>query len=377
MKEDFLQFIWKLKRFDHTKLTLTDGRELIINNYGEFNSHENGPDFLNAQITVNSISWFGHIEIHKKSSDWFNHNHHNDSNYDNVILHVVWEHDKEVHYSLDTIPVLELKNRIAPSIRSNFESLKIQHSVFPCHKLIKGLDPIYLTQMISSSFIKRMERKLVPYIHLDEFEFLYRLMAKSFGGKSNQFSFEYIAEKLPYDLLNQMDSQNQKLAIHSYKILLTQASNKPRAVPYFKRKGMRPQSNPEIRIEQLINCIQIIEDFKSHTILDAHEFIFYFRKKISDNDRTVSFSLQNHLLINMVLPYFFYLGLVNSNFRQKAIEMAEILPPEKNNIIDQMKLLGFSVKNSFDSQAVLEIYSEFCQKKICLSCAVGAKIINS
>ena len=178
MKEDFLQFIWNLKRFDHSNLTLKDGRELIISKYGEFNANENGPDFLNAQITIDSISWFGHIEIHTKSSHWFTHKHHNDNSFDNVILHVVWEHDKEVHYSSDTIPVLELKNRIAPSTLANFESLKIQHSVFPCHKLIIGLDKIYLTQMISSSFVTRIERKLAPYLHLDEFECIYRHLAK-------------------------------------------------------------------------------------------------------------------------------------------------------------------------------------------------------
>jgi hypothetical protein len=87
--------------------------------------------------------------------------------------------------------------------------------------------------------------------------------------------------------------------------------------------------------------------------------------------------MQNHILINTIIPYFFLLGKSTIQYRQKALEIAEILPPEKNNIVDQMKLLGFSVKNSFDSQAVLEIYNEFCQKKKCLNCVVGSKIINS
>lgn len=377
MKEDFLQFIWKLKRFDHSNLTLKDGREIIISRYGEFNANENGPDFLNAQITIDSISWFGHIEIHTKSSHWFTHKHHNDNSFDNVILHVVWEHDKEVHYSSDTIPVLELKNRIAPSTLANFESLKIQHSVFPCQKLIKGLDSIFLTQMISSSYVARMERKLITYLDIEEFELLYRLMAKSFGGKSNQYSFEYIAEKLPYSLISQMDTQKQKLAIHSYKTLLTKETKKSLAVPYFKRKGMRPQSNPEIRIEQFIKCIKLIEDLKTYLTMEAREFIFCFRKSITKLEPKLSFTMQNHILINTIIPYFFLLGKSTIQYRQKALEIAEILPPEKNNIVDQMKLLGFSVKNSFDSQAVLEIYNEFCQKKKCLNCVVGSKIINS
>jgi hypothetical protein len=377
MKEDFLQFIWKLKRFDHSNLTLKDGRKIIISRYGEFNANENGPDFLNAQITIDSISWFGHIEIHTKSSHWFTHKHHNDNSFDNVILHVVWEHDKEVHYSSDTIPVLELKNRIVPSTLANFESLKIQHSVFPCQKLIKGLDLMFLTQMISSSFVARMERKLITYIYIEEFELLYRLLAKSFGGKSNQYSFEYIAEKLPYSLIRQMDTQKQKLAIHSYKTLLTKETKKSLAVPYFKRKGMRPQSNPEIRIEQFIKCLKLIEDLKTYLTLEAREFIFCFRKSITKLEPKLSFTMQNHILINTIIPYFFLLGKSTIQYRQKALEIAEILPPEKNNIVDQMKLLGFSVKNSYDSQAVLEIYNEFCQKKKCLNCVVGSKIINS
>jgi hypothetical protein len=377
MKEDFLQFIWKLKRFDHSNLTLKDGRKIIISRYGEFNANENGPDFLNAQITIDSISWFGHIEIHTKSSHWFTHKHHNDNSFDNVILHVVWEHDKEVHYSSDTIPVLELKNRIVPSTLANFESLKIQHSVFPCQKLIKGLDSMFLTQMISSSFVARMERKLITYMYIEEFELLYRLLAKSFGGKSNQYSFEYIAEKLPYSLIRQMDTQKQKLAIHSYKTLLTKETKKSLAVPYFKRKGMRPQSNPEIRIEQFIKCLKLIEDLKTYLTLEAREFIFCFRKSITKLEPKLSFTMQNHILINTIIPYFFILGKSTIQYRQKALEIAEILPPEKNNIVDQMKLLGFSVKNSYDSQAVLEIYNEFCQKKKCLNCVVGSKIINS
>ncbi|MBM3452651.1 MAG: DUF2851 family protein [Bacteroidetes bacterium] len=376
MKEDFLQFIWKLKRFDHSNLRLADGRELIINKHGEFNSHENGPDFFNAQITIDSISWFGNIEIHTKSSDWFNHKHQLDISFKNVILHVVWEHDKEVHFLSETLPVLELKNRIPANLFSNLKSLKLNYSAFPCQKLIKNLDLSYLTQMISSSFVNRMERKILHYFHLNEDEFIYRLMAKSFGGKSNQFSFEYIAESLPYSLLNKLDSQKKRIAINSCKTLLTKDSNKIQVVPYFKQKGMRPQSTPDIRIEQFINCIQIIEELKSFTILEAREFVFYFRRKISDVDKTISFTMQNHLLLNLILPYFFYLGYSSIEFREKAIEIAEILPPEKNNIVEQMKLLGFSIKNSFDSQAVLEIYSEFCQKKKCLNCTVGAKIIN-
>ena len=40
--------------------------------------------------------WFGDVEIHLKSSEWYAHRHHEDEYYDAVILHVVYEEDVEV-----------------------------------------------------------------------------------------------------------------------------------------------------------------------------------------------------------------------------------------------------------------------------------------
>jgi hypothetical protein len=38
----------------------------------------------------------GQVEI-PKSSDWYVHHHERDAAYENVILHVVWEHDTEIY----------------------------------------------------------------------------------------------------------------------------------------------------------------------------------------------------------------------------------------------------------------------------------------
>ena len=93
MKEQFLQLIWKLKLFNHSSLKLLDGRSLIIKDYGTFNAIESGPDFLNATIKLEKLSWSGNIEIHLKASDWYRHKHHSDPAYNNVILHVVGENE--------------------------------------------------------------------------------------------------------------------------------------------------------------------------------------------------------------------------------------------------------------------------------------------
>src|SRR5690606_16220320 len=53
-----------------------------------------GPDFLNGRVRLNNAVHYGSIELHLKAKDWYIHNHHVDSNYNNVILHVVLKSDK-------------------------------------------------------------------------------------------------------------------------------------------------------------------------------------------------------------------------------------------------------------------------------------------
>lgn len=96
MKEDFLHYLWKFKKFDTSNLTTSNGEKLTIENSGSYLQLE-GPDFFNSQITIENQKWAGNVEIHLRSSDWYAHHHEQDSNYDSVILHVVWEHDVEIY----------------------------------------------------------------------------------------------------------------------------------------------------------------------------------------------------------------------------------------------------------------------------------------
>ena len=77
MKEDFLYYLWQLKRFDVQSLKTTSGEEIMIQNVGELN-HDAGPDFLNARIKIGNTLWAGNVEMHLKSSDWLIHQHQKD-----------------------------------------------------------------------------------------------------------------------------------------------------------------------------------------------------------------------------------------------------------------------------------------------------------
>jgi len=380
MKEQFLQLIWKLKLFNHSSLKLLDGRSLIIKDYGIFNAIESGPDFLNAMIKLEKLTWSGNIEIHLKSSDWYRHKHHSDPAYNNVILHVVWENDCTIDINGWEIPVLELKNRVDVSLLQKFSILQQSMSTFPCQRLISKVDSIFMRQMMDSSLLSRLERKTKELIDLDPYQLIYVLLSKAIGGKVNQFAFEYMSQYLPYSFVEQMSVPQRKMTFASHNGLnLNYSETNSQLFFGFKRKGMRPSSFPEKRLIQLSNLVSLIPVLFDLLELTVEEFIFQFRKRVNQLDASITYDLQNLLLINGIVPFLFVYGMnsESASLQEKAITILQLLPPEKNNIVLKMRKLGFVVNNSFDSQAILEIYNEFCSKKKCMNCVVGMKIINS
>ena len=124
MQEDFLHYLWKLKKFETLNLQTTKGEQVVIQNVGTHNYHT-GPDFFNAQLIIAGQLWAGNVEIHIKSSDWYVHNHEVDPNYDNVILHVVWEHDTPIFRKDNSeIPTIQLKNYVSQVALNNYAKRK-------------------------------------------------------------------------------------------------------------------------------------------------------------------------------------------------------------------------------------------------------------
>lgn len=68
--------------------TSSCGKTVRIIHRGVTNFYD-GPDILEAIVSYDGLRFFGNVEFHTKTSDWYTHNHHKDKNYNNVVLHVV------------------------------------------------------------------------------------------------------------------------------------------------------------------------------------------------------------------------------------------------------------------------------------------------
>ena len=158
MKEDFLHYIWLYKKLDFTNLKTTNEEVLTILNFGQY-IQQAGPDFFNAQIVIDDQKWAGNIEIHIKSSDWYVHHHEKDDNYNNVILHVVWEHDTPIFRKDNSeIAVLELKKYVSKEELHKYKELTTQKSWIFCENQINDIPDFVMSNWQERLFFERLER---------------------------------------------------------------------------------------------------------------------------------------------------------------------------------------------------------------------------
>jgi len=423
MTEEFLHYIWKFQLFNTTQLKLSSGESLLIKNPGIQNLNS-GPDFFNSQIRIGKILWAGNTEIHIKSSDWFSHKHQRDEAYSKIILHVVWENDKEV---LDIygnhIPTLELKGLIRKRILDKFKLLKMNTNWIPCATEFNSVDKPIQLLMLNRALVERLETKsnrINQLLHLNKNDWeatLYQYLAKYFGFKTNAVPFELLATSIPYNMLLKVRDNRFKLSAllfgqagfldeefdeeypnalrKEFSFLKAKFNLLPLSKSLWKFMRMRPYNFPTIRIAQLIalfyrhtNLFQkIIEaesietlkklfDVRAEQYWDNH---FLFNKVSSKKVRkTLGDNSINILIINTIIPLLFNYGKKNDreDIKERAISFLEQLPQEKNSIIKKWSTFNLKINSAYDTQALLQLKTSYCDSKNCLNCTIGNTILK-
>jgi len=203
MQESFLHYVWLTGLFDVTNLRTNQNQPISILKRGQ--PHQDaGPDFIHAQIKIDHQLWVGHVEIHVKSSEWFNHGHHHDKAYDTTILHVCYEHDADVFRSNGTmIPCLELKQRIDSKVIRQYENLVHTVSDIPCSAAVKDVNASVKLFTLESMMAERFNNKSnfllaeAESLKFDWNELFYRQLCRTMGLRINQEPFDILGRSLP------------------------------------------------------------------------------------------------------------------------------------------------------------------------------------
>ena len=423
MKEDFLQYLWKHQLFSKDGLVTTTTKQVYVKSVGLHNMHE-GPDFLNATIIIDGLVWFGHVEIHLKSSDWYAHHHQVDTNYHSVVLHVVWEDDVEVFdVGNQSLPTLEISHFISKELLGNYQRLFSQEVRWiPCERLIGSVDPFVINGWKTRLYVDRLEAKselidvLLSSTNSDYEAVLFLLLMKNFGLKINGDAFFRLAKSIQFSVVRKeqhdvlrlnallfgqagfLDSQIEDVYYKSlqseYNYLKHKHSLKGLHQKQFQFFKIRPSNFPTIRIAQLaalyhqhqnlfsklVHCTQPKEfydlfDVGLHHFWKTH---YTFQKRSPKKVKKVTRPFIELVLMNTIIPLKFnYFKSVHVSWDEGFLSLLTDMKSEKNAIISKFEELNVKSCNAFDSQALLELKNNYCAKKRCLHCAIGMRVLKS
>jgi len=423
MKEDFLHYLWRMRKFEHQGLKTSCGLALTILNPGIHNL-DAGPDFSNARIRMGDMLWAGNVEIHLKASEWYKHQHQGDKAYDNVILHVVLEDDQSVFRQNGShIPCLELRQRIPPKLLENYQRLQSNHHWIPCQHHVQKVTNLDRQLWLDRLLVERLEQKTEEIeqsliINKQDWETsFYQFLARSFGVKVNSEPFEQLAKSLPLSILKKhRDNHFQIEALlfgqagmldktfkddyprrlqKEYDFL--KKKYKLRAIPVQRWKflRMRPANFPSVRIAQFARLIyqsahlfskvlaaQNITELKNMFCLKISNYWqthYVFDKPSVKRDKKLGKTSIELLIINTIAPFIFFYGKSKANdaLQEKALDWLEALSPEQNKILEGWKIVGFEAQSAYQSQALLQLKKAYCDSKRCTACSIGHAILKA
>lgn len=218
MREDFLHYLWKGQRFDPKRMLSAEGQLLYVYYPGIHNLFE-GPDFLQALIKIGALEWCGSVEFHLKASDWYTHQHHLDTAYNNVILHLVWEDDVEVYNQEGTrVPTLSVKSWVSASQLTAFSAFFYQKKEgIVCADRFRSVNPLIRMGWKQRLFVERLERRVneiekhLAQANQDWEAVFFWYLAKAFGLNHNGKAFFEAAQSLPFAVVRKCSQSVEKL----------------------------------------------------------------------------------------------------------------------------------------------------------------------
>lgn len=418
--EQLLHYVWKHKIFPLKELKTTTGQQVEVIDTGLANT-DAGPDFFNAKLKLDGVLWIGNIEIHERSSDWFKHGYHADTGYNSVILHIASEIDTEISRSNgERIPQIQL---ICPeAVRTNYKELLETDSYPPCYRIIPSLPPFTAHSWMTALQMERFEQKAtllnerLKRCQGNWEDAFFITLARNFGFGLNGDAFETWAHRLPFravdkhrndlfqieaiffgqaGILEDSDGDGYYLRLKKeYTYLQHKFGLIPMDASLWRFLRLRPANFPHIRIAQLA-CLYhrayrlLSRIMETETLQGVRDILkggtseywlthYTFGGSSPSRPKTLSNTSLDLLIINTVVTFLYAYGLHKGNrvLCARAGSFLEELKAENNYITRMWEQCGMKASNAADSQALIQLKKEYCDKKKCLYCRIGYEYLK-
>lgn len=404
-------------------LQTTTGEPVEVIDAGLPNTNA-GPDFFNAKLKIGGTLWVGNIEVHTLASDWMRHGHDKDAAYDNVILHVAETVDCEV-FRANGVPVPQLQLPCPDPVRQRYDELSHAEIYPPCYSILSSLPKLTVHSWLSALQVERFEQKARVIAtrlercnnHWEDVFFI--TLARNFGFGLNGDAFEAWASRLPFRAIDKhrddlfqveafffgqaglldeelpdADGYYRKLQKEFRYLQHKFELSVPMTATQWRFLRLRPGNFPHVRLAQLANLyykerslfsrimeadtLEAVRKLLTVTTSPYWEEHFNFRKVSSFREKQVGKNAQNLIIINTVIPFLYAYGLHKADelLCERATGFLESLKAEDNHIIRHWSGAGLPVSTAADSQALLQLQKEYCDKKDCLRCRFGFEYLR-
>lgn len=435
--EQLLHYVWQHRMFPLGEMHTTEGLTVEVIDPGLHNAGA-GPDFFNAKVRLGEQLWVGNVEIHQRSSDWYRHHHDDDRAYDNVILHVVGQHDCPVAVPTDApghegssgqmrqLPTLELA--VPAAVHDNYRELLAEEAYPPCYRVIPQLHKLHIHSWMSALTVERLETKTERINHWlaetqgDWERTFFIILARAFGFGTNAEAFERWAATISlFDVGQHRDDPQQVLAYflgqaglldedggkeaespdesvlflrREWRFLRTKYGLTPLPRRTWKMGRLRPQNSPFVRLSQFAELyhshrlnfsmvreaadLDALRRLLTATTLPGSPGVPMNAATHTATPLTLSAESIDLLVVNAVAPILFAYGRSHHNeeLAERAFSLLESIKPERNTITRSWARAGITAQHAADSQALLQLRLRYCDRKDCLRCRFGAAYLK-
>ncbi len=290
-----------------------------------------------------------------------------------------------------------------------------------CASYIAALDPLFRTELLQALLFERLERKLERVKQLREEAYqnwnqtFYLLYFRTLGDSQNQENYLDLARRVPYryllrerttphaveamllgasGLLSLYEPDEYCMMLHrEYTHLAAKYQLETMSPTRWVLHDIRPANHPVLRLAQAAEFFSQSE-FVMERVLECKteeelrrlfcvECTDYWRTHYIPGSRSDARPkrlglFKAHIIgINLVtILQFSYGAMVGSEeMRDGAFSLLDNLPAEDNRYMRLWRSGGLTPRDAFESQALLQLSTEYCQQKRCRSCQVARRML--